>query len=751
MQILGLNIQTPKQRKAELAATRLKPAEVDNEIGVAGSGEYYFKGEKINVGTREPKISDLIYMRKNDGTAASLYNILTLPILSNDFEFVPAAEDVAKNGDAETHPQRDFVQDCLTLPPFKGGMTTPINLVLADMLRAIVEGYRLFEIVWRLDANGNIVPKKLASREPNTLTLLRDDRGGFAGAKQEAYIGDKYQSDLEIPVERCFLFTFGKEKNNIEGESAFRAAYYHYDKKHRAYYLAHQALQTTAIPYKVLTAPAKATKQDKDDNLAAVDEMSVRSSAVIPENWSLDIQYPGGSKTEAIQLIDHHNAEMARSVLAQFLMLGTASGDTGSYALAQSHSDIFIMALKGLMQNIEDHINSYLIPKIVELNFDQPAYPTFKFKDLTNTTMAMLTETFNKIMDKRPGAIPDWVVGDIVERVASSLEIETPDKADGLHNSDGTPTDQSVSSGAAGPALSRGKKKVALANNRRWFRQLTPAESKVDFAGIQTKENTLEADFESAVKPIFDKMRAAAIKQLTPLLESRDIKALDGFSLKFSDEYIAAIKTQMLDAYNYAKKGASDELDRKAPATPTASKQLIDQQAQSIVDKQLSDLNFAIKAAITTALRKNQLSKVELSVGDVLASIGAAWDAFYTDKVGLTAGLVISTAINLGRDDVFQTYRNSIQSYQYSAILDDVVCPICEDLDGSVVTEAEYRSTPWMPPIHFNCRCIWVAIGNDEEEAPDISGLPDQPGGTDEPSLSHTHHHVTRLGGPAAV
>lgn len=748
MKILGLNItrqQKPAEHKAELAAKTLRPADRDNEVGVAGPGDYYFRGEKITIGTKEPKVADLIYMRKNDGTAASLYNILTLPILSNDFEFVPAPEDAVKQGDAEVHPQRDFVEDCLTLPPYKGGMTTPINLVMADMLRAVVEGFRLFEIVWRLDAQGRIVPKKLASREPNTLTLLRDDRGGFAGAKQNAYIGDKYKSDIEIPVERCFLFTFGKEKNNIEGESAFRAAYYHYDKKHRAYYLAHQQLQQAAISPKVLKSPKGATKTDKEDNLTAIDQMAVRSTAVIPDGWELDIPNISNGKVDAIPLIDHHNAEMARSVLAQFLMLGTASGDTGSYALANTHSDIFIMALKGLMQNIEDHINSYLIPKIVEYNFDQPAYPQFRFKDLTNSTMLMLTDTFNKIMDKRPGAVPDWVIGDIVERVAKSLEIDVPEGADGMTNSDGTPVSKDVESGG-GPALSRsGKKKVGLANSRRWFRQLTPAESKVDFAGIQTKENTLEAEFMDAVKPIFAKMRAAAIKQITPLLEAKDIKGLDSFSLKFSDEYIAVIKQQMLDAYLYAKVGAADELGRKAPATPAASKQLINQQAQAIVDKQLSDLNFEIKATITTAIRKNQLSRVQLSVGDVLASIGAAWDAFFESKVGITAGLIVSTAINLGRDDVYQTYRNNIQSYQYSAILDQAVCPICEDLDGKVVTEAEYRSTPWMPPIHFNCRCIWVAIGADEEEPPEITGLPDMPGGTEMPQLSHNHHHVSRL------
>ena len=742
----GININ-----RTDLAA-KAKP-ETDTEVGVGGAGDIYFKGEKITTewGKRGPKIGELIQMRQNDGTASSLYNILTLPILSNGYSIVADDADTVMVGDKETHPQADFVRDVLTLPPYKGGMTTPFNLVLADMLRAVVEGYRLFEIVWRLDSQGRIVLQKLASREHNTLTLLRDDRGGFAGAKQNAFIGTKYQSDIQIPVERCFLFTYGKEKNAIEGESAFRAAYYHFDKVRRAYYLANQQLQQAAITPKVLTSPPNTKKEDRDTNLAAVDQMAVRSSLGLPDGYTIDFPNVSNGKVDPMPLIEHHKTEMARSVLAQFLMLGTSSGDTGSYALAQSHSDIFIMALKGLMQNIEDHINSYLIPKLVEYNFDSPAYPEFKFDDLTNTTMTMLTETFNKIMDKRPGAIPDWMVGDIVERVASNLDIDIPDGASGSTNADGTPVDTSVA-GTPAPADATaglnqdGKKKANLANSRKWFRQLTPAESKVDFAGIQTKENSLELMFVDAVKPIFDKIRADAIKRITPMLEANDISGLDAFELKFGQAYMDAITAQMLDAYTYAKNGAANELAKKIPTTPPSSKILIMQQAQSIVDKQLADLNFALKSTITTALRKNQLSQeMQFSIGDILASIGAAFDAFYAKSAPLTAGLVVSTAINLGRDDVFQTFRNSIQSYQYSAILDDVVCPICEDLDGSVITEAEYRSTPWMPPIHFRCRCIWVAIEADETDPPEISGLPDTPGGTDNPSLAQHYHKSTRL------
>ena len=119
----------------------------------------------------------------------------------------------------------------------------------------------------------------------------------------------------------------------------------------------------------------------------------------------------------------------------------------------------------------------------------------------------------------------------------------------------------------------------------------------------------------------------------------------------------------------------------------------------------------------------------------MLQSIFDYFDQFYADKEALTTANLVSQAVNLGRDDVFTEYSDKIYGYQYSAILDEAVCAICEDLDASVVTPDDYAATVWIPPIHFNCRCIWVAIMEDETDKPEFTGLPDTPGGATAPLL----------------
>lgn len=786
MKILGMNISLARQ----------KAPKTDQEMGTSAAtsagASILFNGEEIS--TDKIKVADLVKMRQEDGTASALYNIMTLPIQANPWDIEADERDTGGK-------QAQLVKDAFTRPSYEGGMSTPFSLVIADMLRAVLEGYRAFEKVYTVNSDGYIVYRKLAPRDTSTITIRVDDRGGFNGIKQEAYIGDRYQTII-IPREKVFLFTFGKEKNWLKGESAFRAAFYHYDKKHRLYYLAHQAVQQFAIPPKVGIAPPKAGQDEIDEAVDSLDALAVNSSVALPNGWDLKTPTIAG-RIDPITLIDHHNAEMARSVLAHFIMLGSG-GSTGSWALSSDQSDMFILALRGLMENIEEHINSYLIPDLIDYNFETPFYPKFRFADLTTSTTNIIKETFSKIADKDINKVPDYVIEGVVARMAELLEIDKP-KEEKTKPAAGTdpaapetisatidntaeiakqalngaqisslldvvnkiatgqmPFDsgratviaafpflteadidkilQPVKDFTPKPQLSR-KGRPFLADER-WKRPLTPAETKVNFAAIQKKFNTLDADFLQAVKPIWDKISSDTKDRVQKLLEAEDYTAIQDLEINFGDEYRAAIVDQMMDAYNYAKVGAADELEVKAPATPKDTKDMIDAQAQQIVDKQFAELKFEITNAVTTAQRKAQLSvATELSIADVVGTIGTLIAGYQDSKLGITAGIVSTLGVNIGRSDVFKSNESKISKYQYSAILDNDTCPICEDLDGMVLDQQQYDDTVWTPPIHFNCRCIWVAILEDEQDQPDITGVPDQPGGTDAPSLSNDYRH----------
>lgn len=794
--------------------SKSSPPALNTELGTTGNNKLQslFDGEVIS--QDKIKIEDFRNMLDKDGTAQAMYSILTMPLLASGYSIEP------EDKSAEAKAQAEFVQDVFSRPPHKGGMSTPFDLVLEDMLRAVIEGYRTFEKVFELNEQEKIVFKKIAQRDNTTVTLMSDDRGGFDGFKQYALIGSTWEQ-VKIPKERAFLYTFGKSFNWLKGRSAFMAAYYHYDKKHRAYYLANQSLQVSAIPLKTVTPNGKTTfnQTSLDSAVDAVDQLGFNSTVGIPDGFDVDIQKLDGNNTLAKDIIEHHNAEMARSILAQFMMLGTNS-NTGSWALSSDQSDFFIQALNSVARSLEMHITSYLIADLINYNFETAKYPNFKFNNVSDATKALLKDFAIKVIER--ATLPEDFAEGVLDKVKAQLDIETKEKpkideeqqasidtagaeiqkqalngaqiasllsivekvvtgqipydtavetmkasfpslGDDSINAILEPTQDFEPEAEASPAfnasradmfmtaLSRAvlkkKDKHEHKLNRKtrrklaktWRRDLTSAETKVNFAAIEKKMDSLESEFVDAAKPVFEDIEKEVSKKVEKLLKAKDYDAIATEELipkQLGDQYRAIINEQMLEAYTFGKVNCADEIDRKAPPTPQETKDLIKQEADGIVDKQFSDITFEVRAEVNKARRADQLSKTRLSIFDVLKNIAAGIGGYFDDRISLTGGVIVAKGINFGRIDVFEKYKTEIASYQYSAILDEVTCPTCEDLDGSVVSPEEYKNTTWVPPIHFNCRCIWVAIMDDEEEPPEETGLPDEAGGETAPKLS---------------
>lgn len=729
MQLGKLRIELAQSGSKKKAAPKL-----NDQVGTASNSldklvRKYFKDPSAL------KPSDFERMRKTDGTAMALYNILTLPILASTWD-VEADEDADPDG-----AQANFVKESFELAPERGGMTTPFPIVLADMLRATVEGYRFFEKVHTLSPDGQIVYKKLASYDATSLTLDQDDRGGFDGASQKALIGDSLEG-VKIPVAKSFLFTYRKEINNLEGESAFVAAYKHFEEKKKLYYLGNLQAQSAAIPARIgkTGEGAQNATQSKIDEVAEAlsDLVELNSAIVLP--FGFDVETVNSTtKVDIMPLINHHNTEMARSVLAHFLMLGDSS--SGSWALSKDQTDLFTLSLKGLMTNIEYHINSYLIPDLTEYNFAKPSYPRFKFSQLTDTAVGLVAEAFQKILDRTPEGVPDYMIEGIVDKMALQLGIDKPGGEAATEN-DIAKTATTKKTQQKRPESS---KSHFLAKGG-WARTLRPTESKVNFNGLQKKLDFLENQLADASKKVFEDIEREATADIRTLLDAKDYKTAASYRIRKATAYTKIINQSMVDSYTYAKNGAADEINEESPATPNQSRNLMKSDAEGYVQKQFSDLEFNIRSAINESIRKNQLSDVELSVADLIAAISNMITGYYKKHVAAGISVAIASAMNLGRDDVFRIFESKLDRFEFSAILDRKTCPICSDLDGTVVNSAEYQATIWNPPIHFSCRCIWVAVEIEEEVKPDLTGFVDKYGGVTAPTFTSPTFQFSRGG-----
>jgi len=714
-----------------------KRSALNKEIGVGGVDKKYFSSDRID---QKPTTEELNQMINTDGTARSLYSLLQLPIMSNSWRIDPDSDDVEGTDEDPTHPQADLVESNFILPPHKGGMSTPFRLVLKHMVRAILEGHAGFEKVLTISEDGKYVYKKIAPRAIGTISIQTDDNGGFAGFKQKTFINNKF-IDVFIPVEKCFLFTVNKDVDPLEGDSYLRTAYYHYDKKHRLYFLYENAVEKGSMAPKILKIEEGNSDSEavQDANLTAVEEFGINSTVKVPQGYDLSPYDTKKGQVDAIPGIDHHNAEMARSALAQFILLGTQNDSSGgSYALSESHTDLLLMSIKGIMNEIEEHINAYLIPQLHEWNFDKPLYSEFRFNDMTDDTREFLEKIFIEVIQRIPQGLSEEFVENIQKQIAERLDLDVTDF---------TPGNLGTGVGGAGDPVtpvkensSRVQKKKSLAESERW-RETTEAESSVSLDQIESKFNTIEDQFIEEMRPVFTKTTDKAIEDLREILKSGELDKLEELKLQNYNEYRNVIIDNMTEMYNFGKMSASDELEVKAPKTPKEARDFIKLKADEITNKQYEDILFLIRSTVTKEVQKGNLSEKNLDEADILGALIPDIEAFFEDKIGLTATAITSQAINKARDDVFGIHASEIAVYQYSAILDDRVCPICEALDGTVLDDNGYRNTRFVPPIHFYCRCIWIAIKKDQTEIPEITEEPDAPGGITEPLLSDEKAH----------
>jgi SPP1 gp7 family putative phage head morphogenesis protein len=746
-------------------------SDVDRKFGdKPGTDEIGVSGESIlgvypdaEARTDKLKVKDYIRMRQSDGTMAALYNILTLPVVSTSYSFKADSDD-------NNEEQKEFIEHALNDPPHKGGMDIPLELVIQQMLRAVAEGYSPFELVYKINDDNKIVYKKIATRDAATTYLKRADDGGFAGLHQRTSFKGHY-IDVLIPPEKVFLFVYGKDKNYLYGESAFKAGSYHFETKHKLYHLANLGAQAGAIPPGIITGPPETEEKVKSKLLREFSKLwsGVRTIAYKPTDFEVEPYDTGKGRYEPLPLIEHHDNAMARSVLAQFLMLGGSAKSVGSWALSSDHSDVFMMAEHALMSLVEDHINQRLIPDLIDLNFAEAHYPKFKFDDVTPETQSIIHDTF--VQMTQSGFLSPAMQKGIENVVATKLEfdmeylekqVEEEEKAKmdaGLLDptavkapnkdltqvtgADGTVAAVDPQSGqpvavtktpakpnASQPTPAGGQKKKSLSDKR----ELTTAEASSNLKVIEQHMDAAEAQFAKDAAPLVTAIKDDAVSRIEKLLQAGDTKSVGTFALANTLPYRALILQYMRTSYEFGKKSAADDLKVGSPATSRVSTQLITQQTDAAFDKQMSDLLFAIRAAVVSAGMQKQLSQ-SLSLSGVLQAIAMVFDAFTKTKVPLTASMAVSLGINTARKDVFSASKEDIGTYTWSAILDKNTCPICASLDGSTVDYAGYMATPWQPPVHLRCRCMWFATMKRATTLPDITGMPTKPGGQDFPTM----------------
>lgn len=271
---------------------------------------------------------------------------------------------------------------------YKQGLMEGLKQHIKEALTLLDFGFSVFEAVHateQVPALGKLATyyKKFGFRKQVTITKwnLEKQTGKLLSVEQSA-TGDLPKADtVVIPGDYLLVFTNKKEGDNYEGISMLRSMYGAYSRKDLYLKLVAIGAEKYAIGIVKGTTPANKSNTDEDAAFEALLQSYVNNEISyfkVPQGWTVDVQKVDFDPSKMVPIINFENEEMARSVVASFLMLGQG-GNGGAYSLGTDLSDFFLGGIQSYADIICEQHNRHAIPAICQMNFGpQASYPKLR-------------------------------------------------------------------------------------------------------------------------------------------------------------------------------------------------------------------------------------------------------------------------------------------------------------------------------------------------------------------------------------
>lgn len=634
-------------------------------------------------------------MRRSDAQVQALLLVLELPIRSARWYVEPYSNSSKDKQIAE------FIEENLfSGPPL--GMTVHWDDFLRLALSMFAFGHSIFEKVYEVDDDGYVKWRKFAERPQDTIhEFYYDEVGGPEYIEQWLSAKGK----VKIPIDDLLVFTYRKEKGDLRGISVLRAVYKHWFIKDFLYRITNIGLERNLVGTPVLTLPEQT--QDGDDEVAQGIVTSLRSGeeagVTLPHGWVLDLfEGKRNISAEVMSYIEHHDLMIVRAGLAQFLNLG--SKEVGSFALSKDQSDLFLMSLNASANYVANTINSYAIPQLVDYNWDVEGYPKLKHDPIGGQDHSKLINGVKALVDGKV-IVPDTDLEGFMRDLMG-----LPEKAKDANQ----PTGQANQVQASECGCSPHHERVTLAEGeRKWRRDLTTYEKRINLAEIERKWDTVEKQFVDQGKELGQKQIAALVQEIQKLAEAGQWNKIAELEVKYQGEAAKFIKAFLADLVDFGADQAAEELKIDKPGISRETRQQLDARAALVAGLMASRLKARVGFEFL-----NQLAGGATVKEAAYRAKQAGESVLETDLAG-HASAQVNYAVNKGRD--LAAEKAKAQLAQYSAILDERVCPLCEWLDGRIIELDNPDFDRFTPPIHNNCRCIWAYVLPDEEPQPEVT------------------------------
>lgn len=402
-----------------------------DEIGESGTNIFHgvIQGEEYNTaltGSRATRVFD--EMRRSDATVNAGLSAIKLPISQAQYRVDPASDDDSDRDVAE------FVDTCL----FEN---IDWQKFVDEALTYLDFGFAVFEMVFEsrvVNGQNRIALSKLGFRKQTTIEAWEQE-GGAPGIRQFTATGKKYN----IPLEKLVVFTHKQEGDNYQGISILRTAYKHWLIKDKLYRIDAIGHERQALGVLEITVPKGATTADKRAMRTAARNVRANEESYIehPEGWVIGFMDMKAKSLKDVEpSITHHDRQILKNVLAQFLDLGS-TGAAGSRATSEDHSRLFELSVQGVAERIAHVLQQTVVKTLVDLNFTGRPYPKLTVGKLADDNVPVISEAISKfvaagILHPRPddeNAVRRMIGIGQVDRdeLEALFDAPTADKAEG--------------------------------------------------------------------------------------------------------------------------------------------------------------------------------------------------------------------------------------------------------------------------------------------------------------------------------
>jgi len=384
-------------------------------------------------------------MADNDAMVGAILFAIEMLMRNCEFHVEPAGDSSKDKECAE------FVESCMN------DMERTWTDTLSEILSFLTYGWSYHEIVYKRrvgrssspitnskHADGLIGWRKLPIRAQDTLYgwEYKDETDDLVGMTQAP---PPHYNRITIPVEKALHFRTRSRKDNPEGRSILRTAYRAYYFKKRIEEIEGYGIERDLAGFPVLYSPPDMDIFDNEDpemvsaltwaeNLVSSIRRDAREGVVLKggyENgtgWKLELLTSGSRRQfDTNAIIDRYDKRIATSVLADFVMMG--QNQVGSFALADSKTKIFALAIGTYLDIVCEVFNNQAIPRLIDLNGDHfkgiTDYPKMVHGDIEEVDL----DKFADYIVKLCGAgiiVPDDELEEEVRRVGGLPEKTTP-------------------------------------------------------------------------------------------------------------------------------------------------------------------------------------------------------------------------------------------------------------------------------------------------------------------------------------